>query len=54
MTKEECWDEFKEWLEKQKIRNSEWDKFVQIDGRIGIPIGYLLNKMNELEGKDKE
>lgn len=51
MTKEECWNEFKDWLEKQRIRNSEWENFVQKDTRLGIPIGYLLDKMNELEGK---
>lgn len=54
MTKEEYWDEFKDWLEKQRIRNSEWENFVIADTRLGIPIGYLLNKINELEGKDKE
>lgn len=53
MTKEECWNEFKDWLEKQRIRNSEWENFVQKDTRLGIPIGYLLDKMNELEGNDK-
>lgn len=53
MTKEECWDEFKDWLEKQKIRNSEWENFILTDARLGIPIGYLLNKMNELEGEDR-
>lgn len=51
---EEIWYELKEWLEKQRIRNYEWEWFVQKDGWLGIPIGYLLDKMNELEGKDKE
>ena len=54
MTKEECWNEFKDWLEKQRKRNSEWEIFVQKATRLGIPIGYLLDKMDELEGVDKE
>lgn len=46
------WNELEEWLEKQRIRNSEWEKFVQKDTRLGIPIGYLLDKMKEIkEGK---
>ena len=51
---EELWNEFKNWLEEQKLRNSEWENFVLTDTRLGIPIGYLIDKMNELEGKDKE
>ena len=47
-------EEFEDWLERQKTRNSEWDNFVMIDGRLGIPISYLLNKLQELKGEDKE
>lgn len=47
-------EEFEDWLERQKTRNSEWDNFVMIDGRLGIPISYLLNKLQELKGVDKE
>ena len=47
-------EEFEDWLERQKTRNSEWDNFVMIDGRLGIPISYLLNKLQELKGEDKK
>ena len=47
-------EEFEDWLEKQKTRNSEWDNFIMVDGRLGIPISYLLNKLQELKGSDKE
>ena len=49
--KADGYDELKEWLEKQRIRNSEWENFVQKDTRLGIPIGYLLDKMNDLVGE---
>ena len=49
--KADAYDELKEWLEKQRIRNSEWENFVQKDTRLGIPIGYLLDKMNDLVGE---
>lgn len=42
-------EEFEDWLERQKTRNSEWDNFVMVDGRLGIPISYLLNKLQELK-----
>ena len=42
-------DEFEDWLEKQRIRNSEWDNFVIKDTRLGIPITYLLDKLKELK-----
>lgn len=42
-------DEFENWLEKQRIRNSEWDNFVIKDTRLGIPITYLLDKLKELK-----
>ena len=45
------WNELEEWLEKQKIRNNEWENFVQKDARLGIPIGYLLDKMKEIKEK---
>lgn len=47
-------EEFEDWLERQKTRNSEWDNFIMVDGRLGIPISYLLNKLQELKGDDKE
>ena len=47
------WNELEEWLEKQRIRNSEWEKFVQKDARLGIPIGYLLDKMQEIKEGNK-
>lgn len=43
------WNKLEEWLEKQRIRNSEWENFVQKDTRLGIPIGYLLDKMKEIK-----
>lgn len=46
--------EFEDWLERQKTRNSEWDNFIMVDGRLGIPISYLLNKLQKLKGDDKE
>jgi len=48
------WNELEEWLEKQRIRNSEWEKFVQKDTRLGIPIGYLLDKMKEIKNGSEE
>lgn len=42
-------EEFEDWLERQKTRNSEWNNFVMVDGRLGIPISYLLNKLQELK-----
>lgn len=49
--KADAYDELKEWLEKQRIRNGKWENFVQKDTRLGIPIGYLLDKMNDLVGE---
>lgn len=46
-------NELEDWLEKQRIRNSEWDNFVVKDGRLGIPISYLFDKLQELKGSDK-
>lgn len=46
-------EEFEDWLERQKTRNSEWDNFIMLDGRLGIPISYLLNKLQELKGSDE-
>ena len=45
-------EEFEDWLERQKTRNSEWDNFIMVDGRLGIPISYLLNKLQELKGNN--
>ena len=47
-------EEFEDWLERQKTRNSEWDNFIMVDVRLGIPVSYLLNKLQELKGSDKE
>ena len=46
-------EEFEDWLERQKTRNSEWDNFIMVDVRLGIPVSYLLNKLQELKGSDK-
>ena len=45
-------EEFEDWLERQKTRNSEWDNFIMVDGRLGIPISYLLDKLQELKGNN--
>lgn len=45
---EEVVNELKSWLENNKIRNSEWNNFINKDGMIGIPISYILNKINDL------
>ena len=47
-------DEFEDWLEKQRIRNSEWDNFVIKDTRLGIPITYLLDKLKALKENNNE
>lgn len=50
---EEILNELENWLENQRLRNSEWDKFVVKDNMIGIPISYLLNKIEELKKENR-
>lgn len=48
---EEVINELKDWLEKNKIRNQEWNNFMMNNGVIAIPIGYILNKIEDLESE---
>lgn len=48
---EEVVNELKKWLEENKFRNSEWENFLNKNGVIGIPISYILNKIDDLESK---
>jgi hypothetical protein len=42
------WNSLREWLERMK------QKFIDIDDLDYVIYGIALDKMNELEGKDKE